>query len=63
MGFGAHSAFHAVCCPPTEVSGKVPLPWSEEPGNMNWNFLVAIAATSVLVYEYYASPGNLKVLE
>lgn len=63
LGFGAHSAFHAVSSPPTEIPGKASLTWAEEEGNLSWIFLAAIAATSVLVSERDAAPCKLKELQ
>lgn len=63
LGFGARPGGCAVYSPPPQVSGKAPLTWAEEEGNLNWNFPAAIAATSVLISENDVVPGKSKELE
>lgn len=63
LGFGAHPGVCAVCSPLPQVSGKAPLTWVEDEGNLNWNFPAATAATPVLISENDVAPGKLKALE
>lgn len=63
IGFGVHSAFHSDRSLPPEVSGKTPLTWVEEEGNVDWNFAATVALASGLVSVNDVAFCKLKELE